>query len=494
MSDATIGSTGTSSHQDAALILPATLLLASLSQSPLDVGDRKQLFIDTRFIEKQERVELRMNPPQKLGPLLDEQGQPFVGHISRVIDDRGKIRLYVGADSVEVLESDDGLKFHRTGQAIGGGGFTTLFLDPHETNPDRRYKRFHLEFGQPFDPAKHGVYASYSADGLNFTPVGQVLPFFTDNPTIVHWDERIKKYVIYFRAFNYDSENQRQIGRIETDDPLQPWPYRKTDQHRLFPSIENIPVVLTADPEQDPHTDLYYNASVIYPEAQDVYLMMIAPFRHFSPQRNPYIRPRVPGQWEDFGMLEVQLAVSRDGVQWSRPSRDAYVPSGMPDEWDRWYAVMGPGLVRRGNSLYQYYYSSGQLHDSVNLRPEYDKSAKQVGGIGVVKQRLDGFISADVDHRGGWLTTPPLKFRGNQLRLNIDAGSTGTAFVELQTAAGQPIPGFTLGDCEEIAGNVVAQRISWKGNSDVSSLAGQPIRLHVKMRRAKLYAFQFMME
>ena len=79
------------------------------------------------------------------------------------------------------------------------------------------------------------MFASYSADGVNFTEVGRVLPFFTDNPTIVHWDERIGKYVIYTRAFDYDSENQRRIGRIETDDPLQPWPYNKTDNDRHVP-------------------------------------------------------------------------------------------------------------------------------------------------------------------------------------------------------------------------------------------------------------------
>jgi len=29
------------------------------------------------------------------------------------------------------------------------------------------------------------------------------------------------------------------------------------------------------------------------------------------------------------------------------------------------------------------------------------------------------------------------------------------------------------------------------GNANVSSLAGKPVRIHVRMRNAKLYAFQF---
>lgn len=190
-------------------------------------------------------------------------------------------------------------------------------------------------------------------------------------------------------------------------------------------------------------------------------------------------------------MLEVQLAVSRDGVKWNRPSREPYFPTGLADEWDRWYAVMGPGIVKRGNYLYQYYNSSGRLHDSVILRPEYDESAKQTGGVGIVRQRLDGFVSADVDFRGGYLRTPPMVFRGNCLRLNIDTGSMGTAFVEIQDEHGNPVPGFSMADCEEIGGNFIDQRVCWKGNSDVSPMAGKSVRLRFNLKRAKLYAFQF---
>lgn len=465
-----------------------------MSGSPIDVGDQKQIFIDRQFLAESDCIELRTNPAQKIGMILDREGKPVYGHISRVIDDQGTVRLYLGADSVEVWESSDAIRFHQTGTRIGGGGFTTLFLDPYDPDKERRYKRFHLEFSPPFDPQKHGVFASYSADGVNFTKVGQVLPFFTDNPAIVQWDQQRGKYVIFTRAFDYTSENQRRVGRIETDDPLKPWPYRKSKNDRMFLGIDNVDVVLSADQEDDPHSDIYYNAAMIYPWAASAQFMFTSQFRHFSPQRNPFVSLPSSGQWEDFGMLEVQLAVSRDGIKWDRPTRDQYLPNGLADEWDRWYCVMAPGIIRRGNYLYQYYYSSGRLHDSANLRHEYVDSAKQVGGIGIVRQRLDGFVSADADHRGGWFRTPPVLFQGTCLRLNIDTGAMGTAFVELQDEHGQPIPGFTFADCEEIGGNFIDQRIYWKGKSDVSILAGKPIRLHLKLKRAKLFAFQFAQE
>ena len=40
-------------------------------------------------------------------------------------------------------------------------------------------------------------------------------------------------------------------------------------------------------------------------------------------------------------------------------------------------------------------------------------------------------------------------------------------------------------------GNNVAFPVSWKGQSDVSALAGREVRLHIKLRNSKLYAFQF---
>jgi len=473
------------------------LALASsvaLADEPLDVGSRKQLFIDHRFIAASDRIELRTNPAQKLGQILGADGKPLSGHVSRVIEDGRKIRLYVGHEGVEIFESDDAIHFRSTGRSIGGGTFSTIFLDPHDPDPARRYKLFLLKSQARFDRATDGVFAFTSPDGLNFTEVGRVLPWFTDNPTIVLWDARINKYIVYVRALAYDHPNQRRIARIELDDPTRPWPFTESNETRPFLSIANVPVVLQADDQDEPDSDIYYNAATIYDQAQDVYLMFTTQFRHFSPRKHPFILPPRPGQWEDFGPLEVQLAVSRDGIHWNRPGREPYFPMGLADEWDRWYTVMGPGIARRGNYLYQYYNSSGRLHDGAILRAEYKDSAVQLGGIGIVRGRLDGFISADADHKGGWLETPTMTFRGNRLRLNIDTGAMGTATFELRDAEGQPIPGHTHADCEEITGNFIDQAVYWKGNPDVGSLAGKPIRMHIQLKRAKLYAFQFSVE
>src|SRR5690606_28747518 len=163
--------------------LSACLLEAEEPAGALDVGDRKQLFIDKRFIVTSEGVTLRMNPAQKLGLILDESGQPSPenGHISRVIDDNGRVRLYVGAGDVFILESEDGMRFKRIDTKIGRGELPTIFLDKHDPDPARRYKLFWLRTHMPFDPKTDGIFAGYSADGLEFTTVGRVLPFLIDN-------------------------------------------------------------------------------------------------------------------------------------------------------------------------------------------------------------------------------------------------------------------------------------------------------------------------
>ncbi len=94
----------------------------------------------------------------------------------------------------------------------------------------------------------------------------------------------------------------------------------------------------------------------------------------------------------------------------------------------------------------------------------------------------------------GGSRTPPLVFTGNRLRLNIDTGSMGTAFVELRDAEGKPIEGYTLDDCEEIDGNFIDQSVYWNGSTDVSPLAGKPVRIYFKLTRAKLYSFIFTSE
>ena len=75
-------------------------------------------------------------------------------------------------------------------------------------------------------------------------------------------------------------------------------------------------------------------------------------------------------------------------------AEDVYRPfSTLSPRYPTIRVAQSPGIVRRGNYLYQDYCSSGRLHDLTILREECRSAAKELGGIGVVRQRLDGLVS-----------------------------------------------------------------------------------------------------
>ena len=291
-------------------------------------------------------------------------------------------------------------------------------------------------------------------------------------------------------------ENLRSFARLTADDLLQPW------TEGVFPSAyegstsyataRNVNMVLSAD-KWDGFKDFYSCFPAQYPWAEDVHIMYLKTLRHFHPSRQPWF----PGYADLNGPLQTVIAFSRDGVTWNRLDRKEYIPLGLMDEVDRGRTSMGGGIIKVGNYLYSYYWANPQLHDTVPLRDEYpldgdlEKWAYASLGIFGTRQRLDGFVSMDADYQGGSLTTTPLVFSGRRLILNQNAGGQGTIFVELRDLNNQPIRGYELADCEEITCNDVRWEVRWRGSADISQLAGRPIRLHFKMRAAKLYAFQF---
>ena len=436
----------------------------------------------------------------------------------------------------------------------GVSGFRTDFpmivYDPHDV-PERRYKAFHeLNFGfmdgdgyelTPETKGKSadrlsGVYGYYSADGLHFKGDGtRLLPLLPEHLFGAYWDAKTHKYFIYIRCQNVASgrlhsmqgtqfiyrkgftysapegfvdhiddetgqtkgfENLRSFALLKADDLLEPWTdgvYPSANEGTTsYATARNVRMALSAD-RWDGFKDFYSCFPAQYPWAEDVHIVYLKTLRHFHPSRQPWF----PGFADLNGQLQTVIALSRDGVNWHRYDRKEYLPLGLMDEVDRGRTSMGGGIIKVGNYVNSYYWANPHLHDTVPLRDEYPldgdlkKWADAQLGIFGARQRLDGFVSMDADYRGGSLTTTPIVFSGHRLVLNQNAGGQGTIFVELRDVNDQPIPGYRLADCEEITGNDVAWEVRWRGSADLSQLAGRPIKLHFKMRAAKLYAFQF---
>ena len=105
--------------------------------------------------------------------------------------------------------------------------------------------------------------------------------------------------------------------------------------------------------------------------------------------------------------------------------------------------------------------------------------------------RTDGFVSVHAESEGGELLTKPLIFDGKELVINYSTSAAGGLRVELQDVQGGAIPNFRMEDCPVIYGDEIERLVRWNAGSDVSSLAGKPIRLCFELTDADLYSIRF---
>jgi hypothetical protein len=94
----------------------------------------------------------------------------------------------------------------------------------------------------------------------------------------------------------------------------------------------------------------------------------------------------------------------------------------------------------------------------------------------------------------GELVTKPLRFDGSRLEINFSTSAAGSVRVEIQDPHSNPIPGFTLADCDEQFGDELDRVVSWKRGPGVSELSGKTVRLRFELKDADLYSFQFTRE
>jgi hypothetical protein len=195
------------------------------------------------------------------------------------------------------------------------------------------------------------------------------------------------------------------------------------------------------------------------------------------------------GRYRNDGPVDVQLSVSRDGVLFSRPDRRPYVPLGLEGDWDGGQTYMGLGMLRKSAEIWMYYSGTTHTHGAYDPRADHRE-----GGIGRLVQRLDGFVSADADYQGADFCTPLLTFSGPHLQLNVDCSALGQVWVEIRDAQHHVIPGYSLAECIHIDRNHIAAPVRWRERDSVGALVGRPVRLHLRLRACKLYAFQFSIE
>jgi len=311
-----------------------------------------------------------------------------------------------------------------------------------------------------------GISGYVSADAKNWRPV-ETNPLLTEGPFDSHntlvWDDERRRYVIYMRGRDVSMPGsfgggRRAIRRSESSDFLK---WSKPE------------LVVTADEKDPVDLHFYTNAAVKYFRAARTFLMfpmILYPERTYPGAPFP-------------GLSDVQFASSRDGVQWRRSFRRPFLSPDLDERnWVDRNPIMGQGVVPTGSDEISLYYS------------ELFRTAKETR-LRRCTLRTDGFVSVEGPYTGwGEFTTRPIRFRGNRLHLNYSTSGGGGLQVELQSEKGAALKGFEMQNCPEIFGDKIDGIVRWRNGEDVSTLAGKPVRMRVRLRDAHLYAFHFTRE
>ena len=69
---------------------------------------------------------------------------------------------------------------------------------------------------------------------------------------------------------------------------------------------------------------------------------------------------------------------------------------------------------------------------------------------------------------------------------NVRVKDGGALRAELQDAAGQPLPGFTMEDCEPVTGDHDRVTVAWSGGNQAPASA---VKIRFQLHRALLYGY-----
>ena len=518
--------TGSAVSTSAAANFAAT---AAPQRVPIDIGTRKQLFIDHRFIAQHRNVALSLQRPDLQREDLLPADRPWesgrVCSAGSVAQNDGKIILWYDAREWDpqartplnvrrycYAESGDGIHFRKPDVGliewsgsnqnnlvlIGATGH--IFLDPRDV-PSRRYKaimdlrpeRAILQWSEIEGTQRHWICLFTSPDGIHWKrSPGVVFPMYLGNQQSAIWDDRLKKWVLYLRAHR----PHRCFGRVAVDAgkldepyPFTQLPGKQYDTPGAFALTNELPIVMDRDERDPPGAQPYQMNAWKYSQAEDVYLAFVP------------IWYEARGGTGASDRVEVQLAISRDGITWTRPWRRAIVPPGSPSlsGSGQIWPLMEP--IIREDEVWLYYLSEPETHLSAQYKPNYLSSAEsqlmadrrtlyQSSVVARAIWRSDRFVFADAGPEGGEIVTPAIRFRGTELAVNANAGATGRLRIAVEKPDGSAIPGYSLSDALPIQGNGIALQARWKQTFDVSTLRGRPVRLRFALTNCQLFAFQ----
>jgi hypothetical protein len=271
---------------------------------------------------------------------------------------------------------------------------------------------------------RRGLGIAGSPDGLHWKLIDSFASeAICDGAT--HWmfDPALDKYVLFGRTLKTPPEIEaawskhdwykrwysgRAVGRLESADFVK-W---------NFTAPFSSPVVMTADLQDKPGTEIY--SLLVFPY-ESVYIGLVQTF--LALPENP--------------VVEVQLAVSRDGVHFARVGdRSPFLSVGPVGSWDRFNQSLASNPpIAVGDELRFYYGGRTYRHAPYEGK---DTGPKKAGSIGLATIQRDRFVSLDASFDSGEIITKPLMLKGKRLHLNANS-DFGEINVEALDLAGKSI-------------------------------------------------------
>lgn len=477
-------------------------IIQGISEKPTDIGSNRELLVDDFLIARQQGVDLLLHAPVA-GQTVMVFDKPWEGSGSdfeTVIRDGNIFRMYYTAAEITntagtkigghpnyacYAESADGIHWVKPDLGLfdfnGSKQNNIIWSMPHFDNftpfkdanpdclPDERYKAM--------GSGKGGLFAFKSADGIHWsyladTPVITKGAFDTQNNAF--WDPLRKQYWCYIRDFHNGIRDIRVAS--------------STDFHKwTIPELIKFSELL-------PDEALYTNQVVPYYRAPGLFLGF--PTRYVDRKNlsdaamralpDPEHRKRRMSFSPRYGstVTDGLFMSSRDGIhfnKWEQPFIRAGIQRSNNWVYGDGYQSLGlletPSEDRTAPPELSFYAGEGHWKDSPTLRR--------------YTIRIDGFVSLHAGWKGGEFVSRPLIFSGAELTINFRTSAAGSIFVELEDMNGKPLPGFSLSECDELFGDTLDRKVSWNDRSDVSALAGKPVRIRMVLKEADLYSFKF---
>lgn len=461
----------------------------------IDIGSNRELFVDEYLIDKLDGARMTLHHPRHEGPVMkfDKPWEgPFSGYCT-IIKDGDLYRVYYRGESKAGADGNN-LEVTCVAESKDGRTWTKPNLGIYEINGTRENNVVYANDApnshnfHPFIDTRPGVPKAerykatagvnvksknfkglsgfVSPDGLHWRKV-KPQPILTcgpfDSANVAFWSEAEQCYICYFRVF---IKGVRWIARATSKDFLN------------WSPLEEITAMHKGKPAPIEH--LYTNQTHPYFRAPQIY---IAPAARFMPGRQVISDAKAakqlgvhPKYFRDIS--DAVLMTSRGGNVFDRTFMEGFIRNDIGlNNW-----------ISRSNYPAWQVVQTGPAEMSLYANCNYAQTTAELRRFSL---RLDGFASIQAGYDGGRVLTKPLKFKGKQLLINFATSAAGSVKVEIQDADGRPIPGFTLADSNKTIGNEIERAVSWKGKTDLASLAGRPIRLLFELKDADVFAFRF---